>query len=154
MSAYFYGSYIFSIYWPIYSFRNASFIYKATNHCSSLTVIDRTNNTYTSKTICELERVYVWRWAIQHRKDLLLKRYSNPETGLDDLEVKAPGFLYNSHIKVVRLSALRTGRLYPQKYPGTHFERLSRPRAHGLVGCLGKNPQWHERESIREPSDL
>jgi hypothetical protein len=38
------------------------------------------------------------------------------------------------------LSALRTGRLYPQEYPGTHFERLSRPRAHGLVGCLGKNP--------------
>jgi hypothetical protein len=36
------------------------------------------------------------------------------------------------------LSALRTGRLYPQEYPGTHFERLSRPRAHGLVGCLGK----------------
>jgi hypothetical protein len=54
---------------------------------------------------------------------------------------KAPGFLDNRHIKVVRLSALRTGRLYPQEYPGTHFERLSRPRAHGLVGCLGKNPQ-------------
>jgi hypothetical protein len=51
------------------------------------------------------------------------------------------GFLDNRHIKVVGLSALRTGRIYPQKYPGTHFERLSRPRAHGLVGCLGKNPQ-------------
>jgi hypothetical protein len=25
-----------------------------------------------------------------------------------------PGFLYNRHMKVVRLSALRTGRLYPQ----------------------------------------
>jgi hypothetical protein len=59
----------------------------------------------------------------------------------------------NRHIKVVRLSALRTGRLYPQEYPGTHFERLSRPRAHGLVGCLGKNPQWHDRGSIRGPSD-
>jgi hypothetical protein len=45
------------------------------------------------------------------------------------------------HIKVVSLSALRTGRLYPQEYPGTHFERLSRPRAHGLLRCLGKNPQ-------------
>jgi hypothetical protein len=56
-------------------------------------------------------------------------------------EVKAPGFLDNRHIKVVTLSALRTGRLYPQEYPGTHFERLSRPRAHGLVGCLGKYPQ-------------
>jgi hypothetical protein len=29
----------------------------------------------------------------------------------------------------VRLSALRTGRLYPQEYPGTHFKRLIRPRA-------------------------
>jgi hypothetical protein len=37
-------------------------------------------------------------------------------------------------VKVVKLSALRTGRLYPQEYPGTHFESLSRSRAHGLVG--------------------
>jgi hypothetical protein len=28
-----------------------------------------------------------------------------------------------------RLSAIRTGRLYPQEYPGTHFKKLSRPRA-------------------------
>jgi hypothetical protein len=56
-------------------------------------------------------------------------------------EVKVPGFLDSRHIKVVKLSGLRTGRLYPQEYPGTHFENLSRPRAHGLVGCLGKNPQ-------------
>jgi hypothetical protein len=40
-----------------------------------------------------------------------------------------------------RLSAIRTGRLYPQEYPGTHFKRLSRPGAHGIVGCHGKNPQ-------------
>jgi hypothetical protein len=40
-----------------------------------------------------------------------------------------------------RSSAIRTGRLYPQEYPGTHFKRLSRPRAHGIVGCHGKNPQ-------------
>jgi hypothetical protein len=33
------------------------------------------------------------------------------------------------------LSALRTGRLYPQQYPGTYFKRLSRPRAHEIVGC-------------------
>jgi hypothetical protein len=32
-----------------------------------------------------------------------------------------------------RLSAIRTGRLYPQEYPGTYFKRLSRPRAHGIV---------------------
>jgi hypothetical protein len=40
-----------------------------------------------------------------------------------------------------RLSTIRTGRLYPQEYPGTHFKRLIRPRAHGIVGCHGKNPQ-------------
>jgi hypothetical protein len=67
-------------------------------------------------------------------------------------KVKAPGFLDNRHIKVVRFSALRTGRLYPQEYPGTHFESLRLPRAHGLVGCLGKNPQWHDRGSVRGPS--
>jgi hypothetical protein len=35
-------------------------------------------------------------------------------------------------------SALCTGRIYPQEYPGAHFKRLSRPRAHGIVGCHGK----------------
>jgi hypothetical protein len=68
-------------------------------------------------------------------------------------EVKAPRFLDNRHIKVVRLSAICTGHLYPQEYPGTHFERLSWPRVHELVGCLGKNPQWHDLGSIRGPSD-
>jgi hypothetical protein len=40
-----------------------------------------------------------------------------------------------------RLSVIRTGRLYPHKYPGIHFYRLSRPRAHGIVGCHGKDSQ-------------
>jgi hypothetical protein len=40
-----------------------------------------------------------------------------------------------------RLSAIRTGHLYPQEYPGAHFKSLSRPRAYGIVGCHGKNPQ-------------
>ena len=31
-------------------------------------------------------------------------------------------------VKVVRSSPLLTGRLYLQEYPGTHFQRLSRPR--------------------------
>ena len=36
--------------------------------------------------------------------------------------VEAPRFEDNQHMKVVRLSALRTGRLYPQgNIPGTHF---------------------------------
>jgi hypothetical protein len=44
---------------------------------------------------------------------------SNPITGLDRplgfQEVEAPRFLDNRHMKVVRLSALRTGRLYPKE---------------------------------------
>jgi len=44
---------------------------------------------------------------------------SNPITGLDRpwvfQEVEAPRFQDNRHIKVVRLSALRTGRSYPQE---------------------------------------
>jgi hypothetical protein len=51
-----------------------------------------------------------------------------------------------------RFSAIRTGRLYPQEYSGTHFKRLSRPRAHGVVGFHGKNPQWHHGGPISGPS--
>ena len=36
-------------------------------------------------------------------------------------EFKAPSFLDTQNMKVVRSSPLRTGRLYPQEYPGTHF---------------------------------
>ena len=36
-------------------------------------------------------------------------------------EVKSPRFLDTRRMKVVRSSPLRTGRLYPQEYPGTHF---------------------------------
>jgi hypothetical protein len=44
---------------------------------------------------------------------------SNPTISLDKpwgfQEFEAPGFQDNRHMKVVRLSALRTGRLYPQE---------------------------------------
>jgi hypothetical protein len=51
---------------------------------------------------------------------------SNPITDLDRpigfQEVKAPRFQNSRHMKLVRLSALRTGRLYPPGIiPGTHF---------------------------------
>jgi hypothetical protein len=36
------------------------------------------------------------------------------------------------------------------QYPDTHFKRLSRSRAHGIVGCHGKNSQWHPRDRSRD----
>ena len=48
---------------------------------------------------------------------------------------EAPRFQDNRHMKVVRLSALRTGRLYfPGNIPGSHFcQRLSRPQGHSAA---------------------
>jgi hypothetical protein len=51
---------------------------------------------------------------------------SNPITGLDKprgfQKFEAPSFQDNRHMKVVRLSSVRTGRLYsPGIIPDTHF---------------------------------
>jgi hypothetical protein len=60
----------------------------------------------------------------EQRRSKVVK--SSPITGLDRpeefQEVEAPRFQDNRHIKVVRLSALRTGRLYPpRKYSWYSF---------------------------------
>ena len=52
-------------------------------------------------------------------------------------EVDAPRILHNRHMKVIKLSALRTGRLYaPGNIPGTHFlleaESTPGPQSEGL----------------------
>jgi hypothetical protein len=57
------------------------------------------------------------------------------------------------HLKMVGFQPY-TGRLYPRSILALIFKRLSRPRAHGIVGCLWKNPQWHHRDSTPGPSDL
>jgi hypothetical protein len=54
------------------------------------------------------------------------KRYSSPITGLNRPRgfqaVEVPRFQNNRNTKVVKLSAVRTGRLYtPGNIPGTHF---------------------------------
>jgi hypothetical protein len=62
-----------------------------------------------------------------------------PITGLNRpigfQEVEATRFKDNQHMKVVRLSALHTGRLYPPGIiPGTHFcQRLSQPQGHSVA---------------------
>jgi hypothetical protein len=51
--------------------------------------------------------------------------------------LKLPDFLDNRHMKVARLSVLRTVRLYPHPFPGTHFcYRLSRPQGHSAAGRM------------------
>jgi hypothetical protein len=68
--------------------------------------------------------------------------FCNPITGLDRplglQEVEAPTFQDNRYMKVVRLSALHIGRLYPPgNIPGTHFcWRLSRPQGHSATGRI------------------
>jgi hypothetical protein len=57
---------------------------------------------------------------------------------------------WHRHLKVVS----RTHQPFlPPEYSDTHFWRLSRPRAYGIVGYHGKNPQWHHRWSIPGLSD-
>ena len=63
-------------------------------------------------------------------------------TGLDRpwgfLDVEAPRFQDNRHMQVIRLSALRTGHLYPPgNIPGTHFcYRLCRHQGHSTAGSI------------------
>ena len=60
-------------------------------------------------------------------------------TGPGGLQVvEAPRFQDNRHIKLVRLSAPRTGRFYPPgNIPGTHFcWRLSRPQDYSAAGRM------------------
>jgi len=52
-------------------------------------------------------------------KAIPLQAWTGPE---GSREVEAPRFQDNQHMKAVKISALRTGRLYPPgNIPGTHF---------------------------------
>jgi hypothetical protein len=50
-----------------------------------------------------------------HFSEKVKLSYYRPGQNLGFQEVEAPEFLDNRHLKVVRLSALRTGRLDPQE---------------------------------------
>ena len=77
-------------------------------------------------------------WAPCHEQ-------SNPITGLDRpwgfQKLEAPRFQDNRHMKVVSLSALRTGRLYtPGNIPGTHFcLRQDQPQGHTIMSLKNSN---------------
>ena len=73
--------------------------------------------------LCSMQTVYCFR---PYESMLTKQRQSNPITGLDRLwwlqEAEAPRFQDNQHVKVLSLSVLRTGRLYPPgNISGTHF---------------------------------
>jgi hypothetical protein len=67
-------------------------------------------------------------------------KQSNPFTCLNRRrgfqQVEAPRFQDSRHMEVVRLSALRNRRLYPQiNIPGTHFcQKLSKLQGHSAAG--------------------
>ena len=90
----------------------------------------------------------------------LSTRWNNPCTGLDRTwgfqEVEAPTFQDNWHMKVVRLSDLRTGRIYsPENIPGTHFcQRLSQTQDHSEAGRIMsiKNSNDNFRNHTRDHS--
>jgi len=58
-------------------------------------------------------------FRVRNQTSTYVKRQSNPITGLERpwgfQEIEAPRFQDNRHMKVVGLSALRTGRLHPQE---------------------------------------
>jgi hypothetical protein len=71
-------------------------------------------------------------------KEFRNKGKATPDRPWAFQQVEAPRFQDNRPIKVVGLSALRTGRFYPPgNIPGTHFcQMLSRPHGHSAAGRI------------------
>jgi hypothetical protein len=115
-----------------------------------------------SSVVCTLGDHGSWIANITFFCFLIIKvKVSNSCRGLDRSrafqEVEAPKFQDNRHLKVVRLSAVCTGLLYPPgNIPGTHLcYRLSRPQGHSAAGrIVNEKLQWHHRKSNLRPFDL
>jgi hypothetical protein len=79
---------------------------------------------------------WLWREAVifnRKGKAIPLQAWTDPE---GSRRLRLPDF--SRHVKVVRLSALRTGRFYPPgNISGTHFcYRLSRSQGHSGAGRI------------------
>jgi len=69
------------------------------------------------------------------------------------VQVKAPRFLDNWHMKVVGFQPYAPAAFTPRIILVLNFRGWVDPRAHGTVICYGKNPRWR-RETIPGPPDL
>jgi len=87
--------------------------------------------THLKKNLWAFERL-----QIMSSSPICVRRASSSYTGLEKpwghLRLRVPDFPENQYMKVVRLSAVCTGRLYPPwDTPGTHYcQRLSRTQGH------------------------
>jgi hypothetical protein len=103
-------------------------------------------------TIFLYRRLYRLQASTENHQRLSLLNYKAiPSQAWTDPE--APRFQDKRQMKVVRLSAIRIGRLYPPgNIPGTHFcEPIPGPWC-GRKDYVYEKFQWHHRESNSRPS--
>jgi hypothetical protein len=97
-------------------------------------------------------------WCTFGNRIKVKQSHSRPDRPRGFQEVEAPTFQDSRHMKVVGLSALHIGRIYPPgNNPGTHFcYRPSRPQDHSAAGRIMsmKKFQRNNRESNPRPSGL
>jgi hypothetical protein len=84
----------------------------------------------------------LWLWRVTKLceksgkgKAVPLQAWAGPE---GSTKLRLPDFKTNRHMTVVRLSALRAGRLYPPgNIPGAHFcKKLNQPQGHSAAGRI------------------